>query len=138
MQIHLLSRVSAVRGAVTLTLECVNGVIDALPFAAFGTPTGTCPNFNRSSSCDDPAFPAYAAATCIGKPNCTLVSQGADPCGGVVKSIFAVAHCSEGPGGYAPYPPLPSPTCALNGVPCPPPTWEPTWNLTQSTVIQVG
>jgi hypothetical protein len=31
---------------------------------------------------------------------------------------------------------LPSPTCALNGVPCPPPTWSPTWNLTQSTIIQ--
>jgi hypothetical protein len=29
-----------------------------------------------------------------------------------------------------------SPTCALNGVPCPTPTWTPTWNLTQSTIIQ--
>ena len=29
-----------------------------------------------------------------------------------------------------------SPTCALNGKPCPLPTWEPSWNLTQSTVIQ--
>ena len=31
---------------------------------------------------------------------------------------------------------LPSPTCALNGVPCPTPTWPVTWNLTQSTIIQ--
>ena len=31
---------------------------------------------------------------------------------------------------------LPSPTCALNGLPCAPPTWAPTWNLTQSTVCQ--
>lgn len=127
---------TTMRNVVSLSLTCVNGVIDSLPFAAFGTPTGSCPNFEHSSTCDDPTFWAYANATCIGQPNCTLVSQGADPCSGVVKSIYAVAHCSEGPGGYAPYPPLPSPTCALNGVPCPPPTWVPTWNLTESTVIQ--
>ena len=29
-----------------------------------------------------------------------------------------------------------SPTCALSGKPCHPPTWEASWNLTQSTVIQ--
>lgn len=27
-------------------------------------------------------------------------------------------------------------TCALNGVPCPPPTWEPEWSLTYSTICQ--
>jgi hypothetical protein len=32
----------------------------------------------------------------------------------------------------------PSPSCALNGLPCAPPRWAPTWNLTQSTVIQTG
>lgn len=31
---------------------------------------------------------------------------------------------------------LPSPNCALNGLGCPPPAWTPTYNLTQSTVIQ--
>jgi hypothetical protein len=127
---------SRMRNTVTLTLTCVAGVIDELPFAAFGTPTGACPNFSHDSTCDDPTFWTYANSTCLGQQSCTLTSQGADPCSGVVKSIYAVAHCSEGPGGYAPYPPLPSPTCALNGEPCPAPTWEPTWNLTQSTVIQ--
>ena len=29
-----------------------------------------------------------------------------------------------------------SPTCALNGQPCPPPRWAPQWNLTLSTVCQ--
>ena len=29
-----------------------------------------------------------------------------------------------------------SPSCALNGLPCAPPNWEPSWNLTRSTVIQ--
>ena len=32
----------------------------------------------------------------------------------------------------------PSPSCALNGLPCAPPRWAATWNLTQSTVIQTG
>ena len=31
-----------------------------------------------------------------------------------------------------------SPNCAINGLPCAPPQWAPTWNLTQSTVIQPG
>jgi len=31
-----------------------------------------------------------------------------------------------------------SPSCALNGLPCAPPRWAPTWNLTQSTVIEPG
>lgn len=131
------------RNTVSTTLICVNGVIDSLLFAAFGTPTGSCPSFAHSPACDDPTFAAYANATCLGQRTCTLTSQGADPCNGVVKSIAAVATCSLAPGGYSPPgpppPPTPvSPTCAKNGNPCPPPTWEPTWNLTQSTVIQPG
>ena len=31
-----------------------------------------------------------------------------------------------------------SPSCAVNGTACPPPTWGPTWNLTLSTVCQPG
>ena len=31
-----------------------------------------------------------------------------------------------------------SPSCAVNGTACPPPTWAPTWNLTLSTVCQPG
>ena len=29
-----------------------------------------------------------------------------------------------------------SPSCATNGSACPPPAWEPEWNLTRSTVVQ--
>jgi hypothetical protein len=121
------------RNIVSVQLICTSGVIDALPQAYFGTPTGACPAY-APGTCDDSTFAAYARAACVGQPNCTLTSQG-DPCGGVIKAIAAVAHCSTG-GGYSPLPPPPSPTCALNGLPCAPPTWEPTWNLTQSTVIQ--
>lgn len=125
------------RNAVSIDLFCVNGVINVSQ-AFFGTPTGSCPSY-AAGSCDDPSFLAQAKATCNGMPNCTLSSgNDGDPCGGVVKGIAFVATCSEGPGGYSPLPPVPpfSPTCALNGLPCPPPTWEPSWNLTQSTVIQ--
>ena len=122
------------RNTVTLTLICVNGVISNLTTALFGTPAGSCPHY-VAGSCDDPTFLPYALSACLGRSNCTLQSQG-DPCGGVVKGIATVATCSEPPGGYTPAPPLPSPTCALNGLPCAPPTWEPSWNLTQSTVIQ--
>jgi hypothetical protein len=128
------------RNTVTATLQCINGVIDSIPSAFFGTPGGTCPSFTRGD-CDDNQFLPYARATCVGQTNCTLVSQGSDPCAGVVKSIFAVAHCSLPPGGVSPPQPpqpLPSPSCALNGLPCPTPTWAPSWNLTQSTVIQPG
>lgn len=127
------------RNTVTLDLFCVSGVIDRIDQAFFGTPTGTCPTYAADPSCDDPTFLAYARATCVGQQNCSLTSQGGDPCAGTVKSIAAVAHCSEAPGCYAPPPPPqppPNPTCSKNGVPCPPPTWTPTWNLTKSTVIQ--
>lgn len=129
---------STERNTVDLALLCVSGVM-SIEQAFFGTPVGDCTRgFTASPTCDDPAFAAYAKAACNGKTNCTLSSQGPDPCGGIVKTIAAIATCSEAPGGYAPLPPPPSPTCALNGLPCPLPQWEPTWNLTQSTLIQPG
>ena len=109
-------------------------MIDQIIFAAFGTPTGMCGSFEHNAACDATGFAAYANATCVGQQACSLDSQG-DPCPGVVKSIYVEAHCSSDPGGYVSVP-LPSPTCAMNGQRCTPPTWTPTWNLTQSTVIQ--
>ncbi len=40
--------------------------------------------------------------------------------------------------GWVPGPPSPGapPSCATNGTPCPPPPWEPEWNLTRSTAVQ--
>ena len=135
-------------GSFSTTLTCEAGVLDALPTALYGTPTGGCPGF-APSACNDAGFAAYARAACIGKASCTLnTSDRPDPCSGVVKTIGVVAHCSLPPGGVTPPPPSPppapspapqppvSPTCALNFFPCPPPTWEPEYNLTRSTVIQ--
>ena len=83
-------------------LFCVNGVIDSVA-AFFGKPGGSCGSFAPNPDCDLASFPAYAEATCLGQRNCTLTSQNAqDPCFGSLKAIAATAHCSEGPGGYAP------------------------------------
>jgi hypothetical protein len=87
--------------AVTVDLECEDGVIDSVTHAFFGTPTGDCPSY-AAGACDDPTFQAYATATCVGQSKCTLASQGADPCLGTIKSISAVAHCSAPPGGVSP------------------------------------
>lgn len=112
-----------------VTLSCVSGVIDGISFAAFGAPSGSCPAF-RPGACDDPTFPSYVNATCLGQRSCVLI-RSANPCPNE-ETMAVVAHCSDTSGGFSP----PSPTCALNGLPCPAPRWEPSWNLTQSTVIQ--
>ena len=125
------------RDTVTANLQCVNGVISSIIFAAFGTPMGSCPDFAHDPKCDDTSFLQYVHTSCLGQQSCTVQSQG-DPCPNVIKSIAIVANCSEGPGGYQPVP-LPNPTCALNRQPCPVPSgWaeKATWNLTQSSVIQ--
>ena len=99
-------------GAISLTLECVNGVIDALPVALFGNQAGACPAwYAPASACNDGGFAAFAAAACIGARNCTLsTASRPDPCPGVEKSIAAVAHCSAAPGGFSPDGPRPPPS----------------------------
>jgi hypothetical protein len=90
-------------GFVNVTLECVNGVIDSLPVALYGTPSGDCPNYAPSATCNDEGFAAFAAATCVGKQSCVLSAVSrTDPCYGTVKAIAAVAHCSLAPGGFSP------------------------------------
>jgi hypothetical protein len=69
-----------------LSLFCVNGVIDSLPFVSYGTPTGSCPGPFVRSSCDSASFISYATATCVGQPNCTLTAPiTPDPCLGTVR-----------------------------------------------------
>ena len=137
------------RGSFSTTLTCEAGVIDSLPTALYGTPTGACPGFSPSS-CNDKGFSDYVTGACLGKQTCEISTSGRpDPCPETIKTMAVVAHCSLPPGGVTPPPPPPpppppspppqppvSPTCALNGNPCPPPNWEPNYNLTQSTVIQ--
>lgn len=69
-----------------LSLFCINGVIDALPFVSYGTPVGSCPGPFERSACDSATFIDYATSTCIGNSNCTLVAPVTpDPCLGTVR-----------------------------------------------------
>lgn len=141
---------ASTRNAFTSTLTCENGVIDSLPTALYGTPSGSCPGFAPSSKCNDKGFADYVKGACLGKQSCVLsTTERPDPCPETIKTIAVVAHCSLPPGVVTPPTPSPpppapssppqppvSPTCALNGNPCPPPLWTPNYNLTESTVIQ--
>ena len=97
-------------GNVNITLECVNGVIDALPVALYGLQTGACPSYAASSTCNDPGFAAFAAAACIGQRSCVLSTDSRpDPCVGTEKSVAVAAHCSLAPGGFSPDGPVAPP-----------------------------
>ena len=74
-----------------LSLFCINGVIDALPFVSYGTPVGSCPGPFERSACDSATFIDYATSTCIGNPNCTLVApMTPDPCLGTVRGRWSL------------------------------------------------
>jgi hypothetical protein len=105
----------SVEGDFNVTLECVGGVIDALPAALYGVISGDCPAYAAAPSCDDAGFAAYAAAACIGQATCVLSTAGRpDPCLGTVKAVAAVAHCSAPPGGFSPDGPVEPPAAPAN------------------------
>ena len=87
----------------TLQLQCVDpaATIAAIEFASYGTATGTCPTFNKSS-CDSPRSMAVVAAACVGKHSCAVTVDndnfGGDPCANTVKKLRVVARCSTGSG----------------------------------------
>jgi hypothetical protein len=60
-------------------------------FASFGTPTGSCPAFTRSPTCDSNSSLAVVTQACIGKSSCTILASngvfGGDPCVNTVKSL---------------------------------------------------
>ena len=78
----------------TLTLFCETGVIDELPLALYGTPSGSsCLEFVADPSCNDAAYHAYAQATCLGFPYCVLKPrERVDPCPGLYPQFCNVYH----------------------------------------------
>lgn len=128
------------RNEFSVTLACTGtGVISAINFASYGTPTGSCPSYAVNASCNAANSLQVAQQACLNKTYCTIDSNafGGDPCEGVVKSIAVVATCSQAPGGYQV---LVVPSCATTDAdpPCPLPTWEPTWQMNRSTICQPG
>eukprot|EP00937_MAST-01D_sp_MAST-1D-sp2_P005346 g5346.t1 len=83
-----------------MTLSCAaGGTITGVDFASFGTPTGTCGSFAKST-CDAAGTREWVAHLCVGKGSCTLppdatvrdtnsslVQALGDPCRGTRKQL---------------------------------------------------
>jgi len=92
-------------------LACPAGkVIKSIPFAAFGTPTGSCPGqLAHDPKCDAANVSEILSTACIGlqrcpvEPHCdhficSLVPGApttADPCNMVVKHLDAKVECEQ-------------------------------------------
>nr|KYP66909.1 Beta-galactosidase 3 [Cajanus cajan] len=79
-------------------LHCSLGqAISSIKFASFGTPLGTCGNYEQGV-CHSPASYAILEKKCIGKRRCTVsVSNsnfGHDPCPNVLKRLSVEAVCA--------------------------------------------
>ena len=85
-----------------LSLFCASGVINAVQFASYGTPSGACGSWAVNSSCNSANSTAVVEAACVGLAACTVVAGPPnfdDPCYGTVKYLDVQATCSSGGGG---------------------------------------
>ncbi|MED6122028.1 Beta-galactosidase 8 [Stylosanthes scabra] len=83
------------RSGPVLSLDCPNPkqVISSIKFASFGTPTGTCGNFNHGSCSSNKALSIVEKA-CIGSRSCKInvsIDTFGDPCRRVTKSLAVEA-----------------------------------------------
>ena len=84
-----------------VTVACPLGKITSIAFASYGTPTGTCGNYNVSS-CNAASSRAYAQQQCVSTPEETRSScsfnEGnsvfGDPCPGTPKEFKLEVCCS--------------------------------------------
>jgi hypothetical protein len=139
--------ISSARDAISLSLECAPaaGAISSVTFAAYGTPvtSGGCGAFQRGA-CDLPGFLSTVQAACLNRTSCTIsVDHGTpDPCTDVIKSLAVTAACERAPGGQQvqTWPVVPSCATQNGAPPCPLPAapWQPTWELSRSTICQPG
>lgn len=79
-------------------LHCAPGQsITAIKFASFGTPSGTCGNFQQGD-CHSPNSYTSLEKNCIGEERCAVTISpsnfGGDPCPNVMKRIAVEALCS--------------------------------------------
>ncbi|XP_004505982.1 beta-galactosidase 8 [Cicer arietinum] len=81
-----------------LSLECPspNQVITSIKFASYGTPQGTCGNFNHGRCSSNGALSIVQKA-CIGSSSCSIgvsINTFGNPCRGVTKSLAVEAACT--------------------------------------------
>ncbi|RDX76506.1 Beta-galactosidase 3 [Mucuna pruriens] len=79
-------------------LHCSPGqTISAIKFASFGTPLGTCGNYEQGA-CHSPTSYAILEKRCKGKARCTVTVSnsnfGQDPCPNVLKRLSVEAVCA--------------------------------------------
>lgn len=105
------------------TVRCGDQHIEAIKFAAFGLPTGSCPSgFSRGTCSTTNNFTNFLEATCIGQSSCSVACIGAvppahphgvctvtlpdastktfvegEPCGPVLKKVALIVQCSAPP-----------------------------------------
>jgi hypothetical protein len=85
--------------AASATLTCPQGqVIDAVVFASYGTPTGTCGSF-ATSDCDATTSEAMVQSLCVGQSACSVTAANGtfgDPCHDVTKNLAIEVSCVVG------------------------------------------
>nr|XP_010932916.1 beta-galactosidase 5 isoform X2 [Elaeis guineensis] len=79
-------------------LRCASGqLISAIKFASFGTPLGTCGNFQQGA-CHSPNSHTTLEKKCVGQQRCAVTIStnnfGGDPCPDVMKRVAVEAVCS--------------------------------------------
>lgn len=82
----------------TVSLHCEPGQsISAIKFASFGTPSGTCGNFQHGT-CHAPGSVSVLEKKCIGQQECLVTTSnvdfGADPCPNSSKKLSVEAVCA--------------------------------------------
>eukprot|EP01043_Picozoa_sp_COSAG02_P010776 COSAG02_NODE_386_length_23297_cov_32.396457_8_plen_372_part_00 len=102
----------------SIDLGCPAGkTIDAVLFASFGTPHGSCATgFHVDPACNaNSSVMKYVTAVCIGKNNCSVTASSetfgyphGHPCVNTQKSLAAQIHCTGDPPLPPPAPPGPA------------------------------
>ncbi|XP_068653127.1 beta-galactosidase 5-like [Aristolochia californica] len=80
-------------------LHCSAGqTISSIKFASFGTPSGTCGNFQQGM-CHSPNSYTVLEKKCVGQERCSVAISmnnfGGDPCPSVMKRVAVEAICSN-------------------------------------------
>ncbi|OQR90780.1 hypothetical protein THRCLA_09207 [Thraustotheca clavata] len=83
----------------SLTIKCPSQqYIASIPFASYGTPTGSFPKFKANPSCNAENTSEIVATKCVLQNSCVIgtdISEFGDPCPNTVKSLDITAKCVD-------------------------------------------
>ncbi len=80
---------------------CATGVINAITFASYGTPTGSCGSWAVDPTCNAANTTSIVESLCLNKNSCSFAASTqrfGDPCYNTVKYLKIEATCSTGGG----------------------------------------